>query len=328
MLEVTGLTKAYSASSAPAVRDLTLSIGAELLVLMGPSGCGKTSTLRLIAGLETPDAGEITFCGRRLNNVPPRDRNVAFVFQEAVLYPGNTVRQNLEIARSAAARSDDDNRISDVAEQLQIDHLFDRMPEELSGGERQRVALCRALIRSPDLLLLDEPLASLDVTLRIQLRRVIRDVFEQLKVPTIYVTHDQEEALALADRIAVMRVGVIEQSGTPEQVYRSPEKPFVGTAIGYPPMNVLSAELANVDNAQAIGFRPQHATITSGTTLSGNGHLTLAGKVRRSEFLGEYYLANVALANGETANVAHWESIPADTQVNISIRIDDLVYFQ
>jgi multiple sugar transport system ATP-binding protein len=241
------VTKIYD-GDVLAVDKLSLEVDdGELLVLLGPSGCGKTTILRMIAGLEDATSGDVWLGGARANDVQTQDRNVAVVFQDGALYPHRTVAQNmafpLEVV-GAADRSAIDARVLEMAYGLGLDHELARQPGTLSGGQRQRVAMGRALIRSkPAVLLMDEPLASLDVALRNELRAEISAMVRALHLTTIYVTHDQAEALSLADRIAVIRDGLIEDIGPPDRVYRDPATAFVAAFMGVPPINLVRATI-------------------------------------------------------------------------------------
>lgn len=229
-----------------AVQEYSLSLGdGEFLVLAGPSGCGKTTLLRLIAGLETPDDGVIRFDGARMNEVPPEDRDVAMVFQDHALFPQLNVHNNLALGLELrhVPRAEIRRRVRETAEWLGISQMLERFPEALSGGERQRVALGRALVRRPRVLLLDEPLSNLDLPLRAQVRGEILGWHERLQMTTIYVTHDQGEALPVTSRLAIMRQGRLDQVGSPRQVYAQPASLFVATFLGSPPMQCLSGRL-------------------------------------------------------------------------------------
>ncbi len=211
----------------------------ELLVLVGPSGCGKTTTLRLIAGLETPTAGTISIAGRVVNRLPPKDRDVAMVFQNYALYPHMSVYDNMAFGLKLRRfpRAEIDRRVREAAQTLNLAACLDRLPAALSGGERQRVALGRALVRRPSLLLLDEPLSNLDAQTRLQMRAEITRLHARLGATMLYVTHDQIEALTLGQRVAVMNHGAIQQVGAPMDLYRRPANLFVAAFIGSPPMN-------------------------------------------------------------------------------------------
>ncbi len=226
----------------------------EFFALLGPSGSGKTTTLRIIAGLEEPDEGELYIDDRLVNDVHPKDRDVAMVFQNYALYPHMTVYENiafpLMIRRKELNLTKEDvrKRVLWVAKMLQIENLLERYPSQLSGGQQQRVALARALVRNPKVWLLDEPLSNLDAKLRLYMRAELKKLHEELKITTIYVTHDQVEAMSMADRIAVMNKGKVLQIGTPDELYTKPRDTFVATFIGVPPMNLIKCELKSTDN--------------------------------------------------------------------------------
>ncbi len=241
------VSKTY-AGEVLAVKELSLEVSAgELLVLLGPSGCGKTTILRLVAGLEEATSGDLWLDGQLVNNVPPQQRNIAMVFQHGALYPHLTVRENLAFPLETAGETDRaaiDRRVDEVARALDIDTELDRKPSMLSGGESQRVAMGRALIRGePAVLLMDEPLASLDVGLRNGLRAEIASLIRSMGLTTIYVTHDQSEALSMADRIVVLRDGMVEDIGAPDRVYDAPATAFVGGFMGAPPINLVWATI-------------------------------------------------------------------------------------
>ena len=228
------------------VRDFNLDIDdREFLVLLGPSGCGKTTTMRMVAGLEFPSSGEIRIGERVVNDLEPKDRDIAMVFQNYGLYPNMTVRENirfpLKIRKIPTLEHDD--RVNRAAEMVELSALLDRRPKELSGGQRQRVALARAIVREPTVFLMDEPLSNLDAKLRVSMRATLKNLQHQLAVTTIYVTHDQIEAMTLADRVVVMNAGEIMQIGTPEEVYNRPANLFVASFIGSPAMNLVEGRL-------------------------------------------------------------------------------------
>ncbi|MBN9257884.1 MULTISPECIES: sn-glycerol-3-phosphate ABC transporter ATP-binding protein UgpC [unclassified Mesorhizobium] len=219
----------------------------EFISLVGPSGCGKSTTLRMIAGLEEISGGEIRIGDRVVNDLPPRSRNIAMVFQSYALYPHMTVRENMGFSLKIAGRPADDidRRVKEAAAILDLNHLLERRPSQLSGGQRQRVAMGRAIVRSPDVFLFDEPLSNLDAKLRTQMRTEIKRLHAKVNATVIYVTHDQVEAMTLSDRIVIMRDGHIEQVGTPEDVFRRPATRFVAGFIGSPPMNLREATVAD-----------------------------------------------------------------------------------
>src|ERR687887_822111 len=247
------MRKRYS-NGFEAVKQLSLDIGeGELLVLVGPSGCGKTTALRMIAGLEEISSGELYIGGRRMNDVPERDRDIAMVFQSYALYPHMTVAQNIGFALKIARRPRKEirERVRETARLLAIDHLLDRRPKQLSGGQRQRVAMGRAIVRQPQAFLMDEPLSNLDANLRVQMRGEIESLQKRLGVTTVYVTHDQVEAMTMGDRVAVLLDGELQQVDTPTDVYDRPANLFVAGFIGSPPMNLARATVQ--DRAVKIG---------------------------------------------------------------------------
>jgi len=249
MVSVHGLVKRFG--EVTAVHDFSVEVPAgELLVLLGPSGCGKTTVIRLIAGLEIPDSGTVLINGRSCDDVPPQQRDVAMVFQQYALYPHRTVRGNIEYPlrlRNVEQQLRRD-KVEWIAGLLGITRLLGRKPGQLSGGEAQRVALARALVRDPACFLMDEPLSNLDAQLRVRARAEIRRLQRHLRVTTIYVTHDQDEAVALADRIAVMRDGRLIQVGSPEELFRRPANAFVAGFLGRPPMNLLQATVVRKED--------------------------------------------------------------------------------
>jgi ABC-type sugar transport system ATPase subunit len=273
-----------------AVRSLTLEVAdGELMVLVGPSGSGKTTALRMLAGLEALDSGEIEIGGRVVNSVAPRERDVAMVFQDYALYPQMTVRDNMAfgLRRRRLPREEISRRVTETCQVLGIGELLDRRPRELSGGQQQRVALGRALVREPSVLLMDEPLSNLDAQLRVQARGEIRRLQREVGTTTIYVTHDQLEALSLGDRLAVMNDGALEQVGTPEQLYDEPANRFVGGFIGSPPMSFLPWDDA------VLGVRPEHVRPWADGLLG-----PIDGRVAFVEQLGRETLIGVETPSG------------------------------
>jgi multiple sugar transport system ATP-binding protein len=265
------VAKTYPAGHV-AVREVSLSIeDGEFLVLVGPSGCGKSTVLRLIAGLETPDAGRIEIGGADVTGLSPQARDVAMVFQSYALYPHMSVRDNLAYGLTVRRtdRGTIAKRVAAIAASLGIEQLLERRPAELSGGQRQRVALGRAMVRTPKAFLLDEPLSNLDPALRTQARAELRRIHRALGATIVYVTHDQEEALTLGSRVAVMREGAIEQVAPPVEVYSSPANTFVARFIGAPAMNLLPADLAGIaaPAGAVVGVRPHDITLDPGGSI-------------------------------------------------------------
>ncbi|HSE62385.1 MAG TPA: ATP-binding cassette domain-containing protein [Thermoanaerobaculia bacterium] len=255
VVETRSLTKVFPGAESPAVDSVDLvSAEGEFLVLLGPSGSGKTTVLRMIAGLEDPTSGEIFIGGRLVNALSPRERRIAMVFQSYALYPHLTVFQNIAFPLKAQGvpKSEHRRKVEWAASIFGIERLLGRRPRELSGGERQRVALARALVREPALFLLDEPLSNLDAKLRATAREELQKFQRQIATTTVYVTHDQVEAMALGDRVVVMDRGRVRQIGTPAEVYDDPADTFVATFLGSPPMNLME------DGAVTVGFRPEH----------------------------------------------------------------------
>jgi multiple sugar transport system ATP-binding protein len=277
-----GLTKVFRAGLPPAVDSVDLeSREGEFLVLLGPSGSGKSTVLRMIAGLEEPTSGEISIGGRVVNGLSARERGIAMVFQSYALYPHLTVARNIAFPLRARGvpKALQREKVERAAATFRIGHLLDRRPRELSGGERQRVAIARAIVRDPSVFLLDEPLSNLDAKLRASAREELEKFQKELGVTTIYVTHDQVEAMAMGDRIVVLSEGRVRQIGAPAEVYDDPADTFVATFLGSPPMNLLES------GDTLLGFRPEHLRLSRGRPASdGDLHLTVA--IENVEYLG------------------------------------------
>ena len=271
-VEFERVTKRFDGGGRAAVSDLSLDVAdGEFLVLLGPSGCGKTTALRMLAGLEEPDAGDIRIGGESVVGWEPKDRDIALVFQQYALYPHLSVRDNIlyPLKVQRIGKTDRMERVRRVADLLGLGALLDRRPAQLSGGEQQRVALGRAIVRQPQAFLMDEPLSNLDAKLRTQTRTEIKGLQRQLGVTTFFVTHDQAEAMTLADRIAVMSAGELQQIGTPDQVYDHPANRFVAEFIGSPPMNLLPAERVGDAAIVAGGWRiPVPVGAASGASVT------------------------------------------------------------
>jgi len=266
-----------------AVDKLNLDIrDKEFVVLLGPSGCGKTTTLNMIAGLEELSEGDIWFDDEIVNFMPPHKRDVAMVFQSYALYPHKSVYENIAfgLAMRKYPKAEIDKRVRDAAARLHIDHLLDRRPNQLSGGQRQRVALGRAMVRQPAVFLMDEPLSNLDAALRVSMRAEIKELHQTMQTTFVYVTHDQAEALTLADRIVVMKDGIVQQLGAPDEIYEQPRNMFVASFLGNPPINYLEGELVASNGRMA--FR------RGGLTLSLNSEASakLSGQEERKAILG------------------------------------------
>jgi multiple sugar transport system ATP-binding protein len=302
-VEIRGLQKHYGDVHAVGGVDLSIADG-EFLVLLGASGSGKTTLLRMIAGLEHPSSGEILIDGQRAGpDVPPRSRGVAMVFQSYALYPHRTVRENIAFPLRAqhAPRWRIEQRVTWAAELFHITSHLDRYPRQLSGGERQRVALCRALVREPRVFLFDEPLANLDAKLRNNARDEIKRFHRQVRTTTIYVTHDQVEAMGLGDRIAVMEHGRVRQVGTPQAIYDRPDDTFVATFLGQPPMNLILSRSPALAGGTVLGFRPEDL-LPRQAFDAGEGVCEFSFSVSRLEYLGSERHLYGTVAEGDTVN--------------------------
>lgn len=282
-IQVRNLRKTFQRGRVQACRNVNLQLAeGALMVLLGPSGCGKTTTLRCIAGLEQPDNDDAIWVkGRNITRLQPKDRNLAFVFQDTALFPHLSIRRNISFGldmHKTHSRAERRRRVNDVAELLHVEDLLERKPHEVSGGQAQRVALGRAIIMEPDAFLLDEPLANLDAALRVEMRTEIKRIQKRLGISTIFVTHDQEEALSLGDVIAVMKDGEVQQVGTPHDIYHHPTNFFVATFIGSPPLNCLSCRVETTNGQPGLAaqaFRLPIATARVAETLCGHDEVML-----------------------------------------------------
>jgi multiple sugar transport system ATP-binding protein len=307
-VEVKDLHKHFDGVRAIDGVDLATGEG-EYLVLLGPSGCGKTTLLRTIAGLEEPTSGDVLIGGQVVTGLPPRARRIAMVFQSYALYPHKTVRANI-VFPLRAARMDPEERerkARTAAGMLGIEHLLDRRPRQLSGGERQRVALARALVRDPTVFLLDEPLSNLDAKLRASARDELKRFQQEIGTTTIYVTHDQSEAMGLGDRIAVLSQGRVRQVGEPVEIYDDPADTFVATFIGSPPMNLVP------HGDVLVGFRPEHLLPVENVP---GERVTATLEVQRMEYLsGDRHVYGTASGIGEPTRVVARLPSTVDTAI-------------
>ncbi len=293
VVETRNLTKVFKEGELGAVNNVNLETReGEFLVFLGPSGSGKTTLLRMIAGLETPTAGEILIGGKVVNDMTPRERRIAMVFQSYALYPHLTVYKNIAFPLKAqkVPKELHKQKVEWAASLLGIASLLQRKPRELSGGERQRVALARAIVREPSVFLLDEPLSNLDAKLRLSAREELERFHKRIGTTTIYVTHDQVEAMAMGDRIVVLNQGSVRQFGTPKEVYDDPADTFVATFLGSPPMNL-------VENGEVIvGFRPEHFRLAEEVTDASK--VPFRFRVENAEYLGAEYILSGLLIGG------------------------------
>jgi multiple sugar transport system ATP-binding protein len=335
-----------------AVNDLDLQItDGEFMVLVGPSGCGKTTALRCLAGLEEISEGQLRIGNHVVNQVPAKDRNIAMVFQSYALYPHMTVFDNLAFALQLkrTPKKDIRRRVEEAAKILDIQHLLDRKPKALSGGQRQRVALGRAIVREPDVFLMDEPLSNLDAKLRVQTRAEILRLQRRLGTTTVYVTHDQVEAMTMGDRIAVMREGVLQQVGSPQALYENPVNLFVAAFIGSPAMNFLTVRVDGSGltlgqtrlelpggpapavsrrpsgSSLVLGFRPEHMTLTNGAR---GAAISIPAKVDVVEYLGHEELIHAQTEGVEIVALSEpHPSLRAGATVDFAVPVEKLHLF-
>ncbi len=283
MLQLKNINKSFGTNKV--LNDINLEIqDGEFVVLVGPSGCGKSTLIRIIAGLESQDSGKIIYNGNEIQELAPKDRKLAMVFQNYALYPHKTVYDNIAfpLKISGEAKSVIETRVQEIATKLSLVDYLKRKPKELSGGQRQRVALARAMAKNPEIFLLDEPLSNLDAKLRMQMRHELFKMHKESNSTFIYVTHDQVEALSLGDRIVVMKDGVIQQTGTPSEIYNHPANTFVASFIGSPGMNLLELNCSD----QQVGIRPEFFTLEPVNTESAKLEIVL----QNMEMLGQEYL--------------------------------------
>ena len=334
---LTGIEKSFA--NTHVIRGVDIAIGdGEFAVFVGPSGCGKSTLLRMLAGLDAPDAGHIRIGDKVVNHLPPKERGVSMVFQTYALYPHMTVQDNMGFGLMIAGTPPRTiaSKVADAARMLGLEKMLDRLPRQLSGGQRQRVAMGRAMVRDPQVFLFDEPLSNLDAKLRVQMRTEIRALHQRLKTTSVYVTHDQIEAMTMADRIIVLRDGKVEQIGTPAALYDSPCNSFVATFIGSPAMNIVAAK-ADGMNAIAdfggqiqlpdgfagqgsrrmlLGLRPEHLQVRP----AGEGH-GIPCEVRVLEFSGADTLLTCA-AQGQPVQALVHDRLLVKPGDNITLAID------
>jgi multiple sugar transport system ATP-binding protein len=321
------VTKTFG--DAPAVNDLLLEVtDGEFMVLVGPSGCGKSTALRMLAGLEKMSDGRILIGDRVVNNVAPQHRDIAMVFQSYALYPHMTVYDNLAfgLRNQKVPKKEIDSRVQRAAKILDLESLIKRKPKQLSGGQRQRVALGRAIVREPEAFLMDEPLSNLDAKLRAQTRAEILKLQQELQTTTIYVTHDQVEAMTMGDRIAVMKLGVLQQVGSPAELYRDPRNVFVAGFIGSPAMNLVPAEILNGAGGagRIAGFRPEHIDLADGHSDG----LAFDARVEVVEYLGDEQLVHLT-RNGTPiqAKLPVEDQVGAGQELKLTVPRDKLLSF-
>lgn len=293
----------------------------EFIVLVGASGCGKSTILRMIAGLEEITGGEILIGDKKVNNIPPKDRDIAFVFQSYALYPHMTVRENIAfgLKMRKVPKDEIEKKVLEAAKILDLTEYLDRRPKQLSGGQRQRVALGRAIVRNPKVFLMDEPLSNLDAKLRVQMRSEIKKLHEKLQTTFIYVTHDQTEALTMGDRIVVLDKGVIQQVDTPEEIYNNPQNMFVAGFVGSPQMNFIEGEfLASEFAGKIAGVRPEK--------MRSDGDIRLTVPVDMTELLGSEKIAYFSVGNSKCS-----AKLPADyiigKDIELNIKREDIYLF-
>jgi len=328
VVETRKLTKVFKEGELGAVNDVNLETReGEFLVFLGPSGSGKTTLLRMIAGLEVPTAGEIRIGGKVVNHLTPRERGIAMVFQSYALYPHLSVYNNIAFPLKAqkVPKQTHRQKVEWAAGLLGIGHLLNRKPRELSGGERQRVALARAIVREPSVFLLDEPLSNLDAKLRASAREELESFHKRVGTTTVYVTHDQIEAMAMGDRVMVLHKGYVRQLGTPREVYDTPADTFVATFLGSPPMNLME------NGDYVVGFRPEHLLPIE---LAPNPAIKFRLKVKNTEYLGAEWILYGTVVGGKfegkevISRLGSAASFEADQMYDFGVREPDLHFFE
>jgi multiple sugar transport system ATP-binding protein len=328
-VQLRNLSKRWGSFVGVAGIDLTIA-DREFLVLLGPSGCGKTTTMRMIAGLEEASGGDILIGDRRVNDLDPKDRDVAMVFQSYALYPNMNVYENIRFPLKVRKipEAEHDARVRRASAMVELDEFLHRRPAELSGGQRQRVALARAIVREPNVFLMDEPLSNLDAKLRVSTRAQIKNLSHELKVTTIYVTHDQIEAMTLADRVVVMNKGIVQQVGTPTDIYDRPANAFVASFIGSPAMNLMEGTLASgtftgtnvriqglptaYSGKVTLGFRAEDSTLAPAGQIS--------APIYALELLGDATMVSVK-AGGALVSIKAGKEFRAEIGAPVSATI-------
>ncbi len=348
VLDLQGVSKAYGAETA--VRELSLSVGdGEILALLGPSGCGKTTTLRMVAGLERPDRGSISLAGRTLADadagsfVAPEDHGIGLVFQDFALFPHLSAAENVGFGLSEWGEAEREARVEELLDLVGLADHAEHYPEELSGGQKQRIALARSLAPEPDVLLLDEPLSNLDISLRVSMREEIRDIIEETGVTAIWVTHDQEEALSVADRVGVMNEGRLEQVGRPERIFEQPRTRFVASFLGQAGFlsatvgdGALHTDVGDIDVGRFADFdaergasvdvlvRPDDLRATPSDGDDADGHIV------RRQYQGPAFVYTVETAGGDTVHClhSHTENFEVGQAVTVELVADhDLSWY-
>ena len=314
-----------------AVDNFNLTIAdKEFLVLLGPSGCGKTTTMRMIAGLEDVSDGEILVDGKKINNLEPKDRDVAMVFQSYALYPNMNVYENIRFPLKVRGidKSTHDAKVMRAVKMVELENFLHRKPAELSGGQRQRVALARAIVREPNVFLMDEPLSNLDAKLRVSTRAQIKNLSHELAVTTVYVTHDQVEAMTLADRVVVMKEGIVQQVGSPTEIYDSPANAFVASFIGSPAMNLIEGEIINkrfnANLTSVNGLNVRNGKITLGFRAEDASVVKTGGQINAPiytlEILGDATMVTVKIGKSLVSIKAD-KNFRANIEDKVSIKI-------
>lgn len=340
-VELKNITKIYDTKKV--INDVSLTVqDKEFLVLVGSSGCGKSTLLRMIAGLEDITTGEIYIDNKCVNNVHPKDRDIAFVFQNYALYPHMSVYDNIAfpLKMRKMSKKEIDIKVKEAAQILNLEELLNRKPRQLSGGQRQRVALGRAIVRNPKVFLMDEPLSNLDAKLRVQMRSEIKKLHEKLQTTFIYVTHDQTEAMTMGDRIAIIDQGIIQQTGTPQEVYNNPKNKFVGGFLGSPAMNFIDCEIINDTvsingtafnlneeqknklkghNNVIVGIRPEKFN-------NSNSNFEFNAPIEITEMLGSNKLIYFS-ANSVSCACNLPSDLYTEKNINLKLNTNDLMFF-